>query len=177
MLVERKDPDTRENSNGSGSQVNESSGSLWPEGETPKASGNERRKHPLKGMGGIPVLQGNTAPLSFSQQRLWFFHRMNPQSPMYHMPIGFRLQGELDVHALEKSLRAVLLEHDIFRTNYRMRDDDQLIQIVDDSRIQAGLRRSNLKTSRMSSLFDHSTLHVISCSGPRSPGFTPVITS
>jgi amino acid adenylation domain-containing protein len=133
MLVERKDPEARENRNGSGSQGNESPGSLGPDGETPKASGNERRKHPFKGMGGIPVLQGNTAPLSFSQQRLWFFHRMNPQSPMYHMPIGFRLQGELDVHAFEKSLRAVLHEHDIFRTNYRMRDDDQLIQIVDDS--------------------------------------------
>ena len=30
-------------------------------------------------------------PLSFAQQRLWFLQQMNPQSPVYNMPVALRI--------------------------------------------------------------------------------------
>jgi len=33
------------------------------------------------------------APLSFSQQRLWFIDRLEPGNPQYNMPAGIRLQS------------------------------------------------------------------------------------
>ena len=42
--------------------------------------------------------------LSSSQQRLWFLDRLIPNSPVYNIPVSFKLSGKLDVAALEASL-------------------------------------------------------------------------
>src|SRR5262245_19540973 len=47
-------------------------------------------------------------PLSFAQQRLWFFSQLEPNSALYNIPTALRLTGLLDVDALEKSLNAIL---------------------------------------------------------------------
>ena len=43
-------------------------------------------------------------PLSFSQQRLWFLDRLQPGSAAYNLPTALRLQGPLEIPALERAL-------------------------------------------------------------------------
>jgi amino acid adenylation domain-containing protein len=55
-------------------------------------------------------------PLSFAQQRLWFFQQMYPESPAYNMPVALRLRGELEVGPLHAALNEVFRRHEVLRT-------------------------------------------------------------
>ncbi len=73
--------------------------------------------------GAIPILaDGVPAPLSFSQERLWFLWRLAPDSPAYNLPGAFRLTGRLDRPALERSLQALVQRHAALRTVFPERD-------------------------------------------------------
>ena len=54
-------------------------------------------------------------PLSFAQQRLWFLHRLNPASAVYHMPNAVRLNGALDTAALQRALETIVARHEALR--------------------------------------------------------------
>jgi non-ribosomal peptide synthetase component F/acyl carrier protein len=57
-------------------------------------------------------------PLSPAQQRLWFLHELNGGSPEYHIVEAFRLRGELDVRALERSLTELVARHESLRAAF-----------------------------------------------------------
>ena len=57
-------------------------------------------------------------PLSFAQQRLWFIDRLTPESPLYNMPMAVRLDGALNLDALERTLREIVRRHEVLRTNF-----------------------------------------------------------
>ncbi|HEV7919902.1 MAG TPA: amino acid adenylation domain-containing protein [Thermoanaerobaculia bacterium] len=69
--------------------------------------------------------RGGKLPLSFGQQRLWFIDQMEPDSAQYNMPLGLRLRGALDRHALQHALDQLIERHEVLRTVYR--DDAQVI--------------------------------------------------
>ncbi len=67
----------------------------------------------------IPHQENRTdAPLSFAQQRLWFLHQLDPDSPAYHVPLYYWLTGRLDQAALERSLNEIIRRHEVLRTVY-----------------------------------------------------------
>ncbi len=61
-------------------------------------------------------------PLSYAQQRLWFIEKLNPGS-LYHMPFALKIEGELDVLALDGAFRAVILRHESLRTGFMTGND------------------------------------------------------
>ncbi|MFL5705396.1 MAG: amino acid adenylation domain-containing protein, partial [Ktedonobacteraceae bacterium] len=63
-----------------------------------------------------PAEQAGNAPLSFAQQRLWFFDQFEPNSAAYNMPAAVRLRGALDVPVLERSLSEIVRRHESLRT-------------------------------------------------------------
>jgi len=58
------------------------------------------------------------APLSFAQQRLWFVHQWEPDSPLYNVPSAVRLRGALNIRALSRALTAIVERHEILRSVY-----------------------------------------------------------
>jgi amino acid adenylation domain-containing protein len=71
-------------------------------------------------------------PLSFAQQRLWFLDQLKPESADYNMPGVVRLQGNLDVSALEKTLNEIVRRHEILRTSFRS-SEGQPVQVIKDN--------------------------------------------
>ena len=55
-------------------------------------------------------------PASFAQQRLWFLDQMEPGRATYHIPAAVRLEGQLDIPALERALNEVVRRHEVLRT-------------------------------------------------------------
>jgi amino acid adenylation domain-containing protein len=56
--------------------------------------------------------------LSFAQQRLWFLSELEPNSPFYNIPVAVRLEGQLNLAALEQSFNEILRRHEVLRTNF-----------------------------------------------------------
>ena len=54
-------------------------------------------------------------PLSFSQERLWFIDRLEG-STQYHISPILRLEGKLDVTALEHAIKTIVHRHEVLRT-------------------------------------------------------------
>lgn len=62
-------------------------------------------------------------PLSFAQQRIWFFNQLEPESPLYSGAIPTRWLGPLDLGALEHSLAELVRRHEVLRTRFPLTTD------------------------------------------------------
>jgi amino acid adenylation domain-containing protein/non-ribosomal peptide synthase protein (TIGR01720 family) len=67
----------------------------------------------------VPIARTGPLPASFAQQRLWFLAQLEPDSPFYNLPAGFRLRGRLDVDLLTVSLNQVIARHEALRTVFQ----------------------------------------------------------
>ena len=68
-----------------------------------------------------PVVRVNREgplPLSFSQERMWLLHQLDPQSAAYNVAGAGVIDGPLDVSILHASLNRTVQLHEVLRTNY-----------------------------------------------------------
>jgi amino acid adenylation domain-containing protein len=68
-------------------------------------------------------------PLSFSQQRLWFLDHVAAGVPLNNIPVALRLDGQLDIPAMEQGLREIVRRHETLRTTFISRDG-QPVQVI-----------------------------------------------
>lgn len=59
---------------------------------------------------------GRRFPLSFSQERLWFEHLLDPASPAYNEAVVLRVRGPLQLRWLNGALDDLVAQHEILRT-------------------------------------------------------------
>ncbi|HZO72429.1 MAG TPA: amino acid adenylation domain-containing protein [Ktedonobacteraceae bacterium] len=66
-------------------------------------------------------------PLSFHQQRLWFLDQLQPGNEQYNLSVAVRLDGPLDIAALERSLNALIERHESLRTVFIAQEEPQQV--------------------------------------------------
>ncbi|RYZ37868.1 MAG: non-ribosomal peptide synthetase, partial [Myxococcaceae bacterium] len=70
----------------------------------------------------LPVARTEPLALSFAQQRLWFLDQLDPSSSLYNLAVALRLEGWLNVAALERAFEEVLRRHEALRTTFVVSD-------------------------------------------------------
>ncbi len=73
--------------------------------------------------------RGDTAPLSFAQQRLWFLMQWEPASTAYHLPIATRLEGALNPDQWREAWNEIVARHDALRTRIREVDGEPVARV------------------------------------------------
>ncbi|NPD30072.1 condensation domain-containing protein, partial [Corallococcus exiguus] len=76
-----------------------------------------------------PVPRTEDLPLSFAQQRLWLIDQLEPGSLAYNIPTALRMQGTVDVAALEQAFRALIERHEPLRTTFAPRQPEP-VQVI-----------------------------------------------
>lgn len=70
-------------------------------------------------------------PLSWEQQQLWFISTLDAEaSQAYHVHVIFRLHGNLNRDALDRAFEALLIRHEILRTNILVTDQGEAYQHI-----------------------------------------------
>src|SRR5689334_13550350 len=75
-------------------------------------------------------------PLSYAQERLWIFDRLNPNSPVYNVSGGVHLKGHLDLSALERSVNEIVKRHEVLRTNFMIVDGQPRQNVLPDLQLE-----------------------------------------
>lgn len=93
-----------------------------------------------------PIERTTLLPLSFAQERMWFLHRLAPDSPAYHCHYAFRLHGKLDLDALSQSLSLLIARHEVLRTTFEEHEGQPMQRIQEASTLS--LAQLDLRTLR-----------------------------
>jgi acyl-CoA synthetase (AMP-forming)/AMP-acid ligase II/acyl carrier protein len=125
---------------------------LESSGKQPSTVASSRGTRPMDGAG--PAREG-PPPVTVGQERILRIEREIPGLLQFNMPLAYRLQGPLNVGALERSLSEVVRRHEALRTGFRWRsgrpvavttpaaDVKSLLAVKD---LAAGTRHSRAKT-------------------------------
>ena len=93
-----------------------------------------------------PRRTGGAAQLSPAQQRLWFLHRLEPESAAYNLFNVWRLRGPLAPDALRAAIGDLAARHEILRTRYP--DDDGRPAVTVEPPAPSCWRRSSFTAPR-----------------------------
>ena len=66
----------------------------------------------------LSMKRSGELPLSFAQQRMWFLYQLESQSPFYNEGLQLRVEGVLNVEALQQSINEIIRRHEILRTTF-----------------------------------------------------------
>ncbi|MEG4325976.1 condensation domain-containing protein, partial [Microcoleus sp. herbarium5] len=80
-----------------------------------------------------PVSRSRHLPLSFAQERLWFFDQLEPGNPFYNLCGAVRVTGQLNAEALRQSIEKIIARHEVLRTAFAGGEKEQ-IQVIFDAK-------------------------------------------
>ncbi|MBG0815686.1 non-ribosomal peptide synthetase/MFS transporter [Planomonospora sp. ID82291] len=78
---------------------------------------------------------GTPAPLTFSQERVWFLDQLDPGDAAFTMCLAQRWRGRLDLDALRDAVAAVVARHESLRTRFRAEDGTPVQEVVPDAAV------------------------------------------
>ena len=78
--------------------------------------------------------ESGPAPLSFAQQRLWFFNQLEPDSSLYNIHAAVSLSGPLNVPVLQRSMGEILKRHEVLRATFTVVNDCP-VQVIDEAAV------------------------------------------
>jgi amino acid adenylation domain-containing protein len=98
-------------------------------------------------------------PMSVSQRRMWLLEEMDPAQRLVHnLCASWRLEGKLDVAALQAAVDAIVQRHDTLRTNLSAGDGEPVqvihadrpihVEFVDLTGLPEGERRTAMEAAR-----------------------------
>ena len=107
-----------------------------------------------------PTEQAYSLPASFHQQRLWFLDQLQPQQDHYNLSVAVRLDGSLDVIALERSFNEIIRRHESLRTIFAAQKEPQQIILP---RLTIALAQQDLRQldQQARELRSHEALHAV----------------
>ena len=70
-------------------------------------------------------------PLSFSQERVWFFEQFAGPSATYNISRAVKLTGHLNISALERAIQTIVHRHEVLRTTIQNLDG-QPVQVIEE---------------------------------------------
>jgi len=76
-----------------------------------------------------PQSRSRELPLSFGQERLWILDQINPESSAYNIVLGMKLQGKLNIAALEQAIGEIIRRHEVLRTHFPVRAGQPMVAI------------------------------------------------
>src|SRR5262249_17922241 len=79
----------------------------------------------------VRVTRIGNLPLSFAQKRLWIVDQMQPGNAAYNIPGAVRLEGELNVQALESVINEIIRRHEALRTRIEV-ENGYPKQVIDE---------------------------------------------
>ncbi|MEJ7808102.1 MAG: condensation domain-containing protein, partial [Telluria sp.] len=77
-----------------------------------------------------PVSRDLPLRLSYGQQRLWLLDRIDGGSAHYNMPAALKLEGALNLDALDQAFTTILARHESLRTCFTEGGDGQPLQVI-----------------------------------------------
>ncbi|GMV31307.1 MAG: hypothetical protein AMXMBFR59_34320 [Rhodanobacteraceae bacterium] len=80
------------------------------------------------------VPEGTPSALSYAQEALWLVERLGTGARAYNETMTLRLEGQLDMVALERSLSAVVARQSALRARFVVSDDGTPRQVIDPAR-------------------------------------------
>src|SRR6185503_543406 len=84
----------------------------------------------------VAMPRSGPMPLSFAQQRLWFVDQYQPGGAFYNIPVAVRLNGQIQVDALERTLKTIVERHEVLRTSFIQVDGEPWQVISPDATIE-----------------------------------------
>src|SRR5215472_6622213 len=101
-----------------------SAGALAERIEEERQQGTGVQNEPIR-----RVERNGELALSYAQQRMWFLEQLAEGSAAYHLAMGLRAMGSLNIGLLEQTWQEVVRRHEVLRTSFPARQGEP-VQVI-----------------------------------------------
>ncbi|MFJ7954361.1 amino acid adenylation domain-containing protein [Lysinibacillus sp. NPDC096418] len=88
-------------------------------------------------------------PLSFAQRRLWFLYRLEGPSPTYNIPVISKMDGKINISALEEAISVVVKRHEILRTIFLEKNGTACQVVLEPTEVKPTIIVSNINEEEL----------------------------